>query len=244
MSGSGLFLTRFLLALGVTTGFYGAVVRPRLLRWGATGDEAARTYPGDELIPYADDQSTMAATLPAPPEEVWPWLQQMGYDRAGWYSWDLLDHFGRPSAETIMPQWQDLKEGDHLDTVPDGKAWFTAAKVDPPRTLVLLAELQLPSGRPFDPHRWPLPHAYTSGVWGFHLEPTPADGTRVVVRTRGRARPRPLMSVVGVVFGEPAHLIMQIRQFQNLRTRVVRERVSPSAAAGPGLVISRCIAAL
>src|SRR5215203_5012912 len=101
MGDSGLFVKRFLAALSVTTAFYGAVVRPRVLRWGATGDEAARTFPGDELIQHADGQSTMATTLPAPPEEVWRWLQQMGCNRAGWYSWDLLDHFGRPSAEKI-----------------------------------------------------------------------------------------------------------------------------------------------
>jgi hypothetical protein len=56
--------------------------RPRLLTWGATAEEVSRSYPGDELIPCADGGVfTMATTLPAPPEQVWPWLVQMGGDR-------------------------------------------------------------------------------------------------------------------------------------------------------------------
>jgi proline iminopeptidase len=85
------------------------LVRPRLLFWGAARDEISRAYPGDELIPDPAHSSTMAATLPAPPERVW--LVQMGYDRAGWYSWDRLDHGGQPSAGRIVPQWQNLHEG-------------------------------------------------------------------------------------------------------------------------------------
>src|SRR5690606_16683183 len=85
-------------------GAYTALVRPRLLRWGATREEANASYPGDDLIAYPTAQSTMAVSLPAPPEEVWPWLVQMGCGRAGWYSWDLLDNGGRPSADRIVPE--------------------------------------------------------------------------------------------------------------------------------------------
>ncbi|MEV6317377.1 hypothetical protein [Streptomyces sp. NPDC051776] len=235
MSGYGPFWRRGLpLILGVATAAYAAVVRPRALRWGATRDEAVRTFPGDDLIPYADGQSTMATTLPARPEEVWLWLQQMGCKRAGWYSWDLLDHFGRPSTKKIVPEWQDLKEGQHLETVPSGETWFTAAKVDPPRSLVLRADLKLPSGRPFDPLLRPPARAYSEGIWGFHLEPATADSTRLVVRTRGRSRPQPLMRTVDLVFWEPVHLIMQTRQSRNMQTRQsrnLRRRIRTNAAA-------------
>ena len=83
-----------LLAAGAVAGFttgYLKVVRPRLLRWGATGDEVQGPYPGAELIPGGTRSATMAATIDAPPSRVWPWLVQMGTDRAGWYSWDRLD---------------------------------------------------------------------------------------------------------------------------------------------------------
>ena len=69
--------------------------RSRMLTWGATADEVAGRYPGDDLIPDPDGGATMATTLAAPPEKVWPWLVQMGGDRGGWYSWDWIDNHGR-----------------------------------------------------------------------------------------------------------------------------------------------------
>lgn len=199
---------------------YAGWVRPRLLAWGATPAEAAGDYPGDELVPDADGSSTMAATLPGPPERVWPWLAQMGYDRAGWYSWDRLDRGGQPSAQRIVPEWQHLAEGQHLNVTGDGKNWFTVAVLEPSRTLVLRSSTELPTGRPFDARSGSLPRAYMDGTWGFHLRPADGGQTRLVVRTRGRSRPRPLMAPFDRLVGEPAHFIMQTRQFRNLRTRL------------------------
>ncbi|WP_046468966.1 hypothetical protein [Allosalinactinospora lopnorensis] len=220
MSGYQSRLWRLSLGAAAVLAGYGLLVRPRVLSWGATREEAERTYPGDELVPDAQGSSTMATTLPAPPEDVWPWLVQMGCNRGGWYSWDRLDNGGRPSAERIAPQWQDLREGRRLDSLPSGKAWFTVAVLVPERTLVLRAELELPSGLPFDAGSEPLPRAYIDGIWGFHLEPATGGTTRLVVRTRGRSRPRVLTWPADVLFGEPAHLVMQTRQFRNLRARV------------------------
>ena len=58
----------------------------------------------------------MATTIAAPPERVWPWLVQMGCDRAGFYSFDRLDNGGRPSADRIHTHWQKLREGDRVRT--------------------------------------------------------------------------------------------------------------------------------
>lgn len=97
-------------------------IRPRLLTWGASSDEVARTYPGGELVRNADGSSTMATTLPAPPTEVWFWLLQMGCNRRGWYSWDRLHNGGQPSAVRIVSAWQSLQVGQRLDAVPSGDA--------------------------------------------------------------------------------------------------------------------------
>jgi hypothetical protein len=37
-------------------------VRPRLLRWGETDDEARRPYPGEDLVPAGARSATMAST--------------------------------------------------------------------------------------------------------------------------------------------------------------------------------------
>ncbi|MFF7047181.1 hypothetical protein ACFY94_02225 [Streptomyces griseorubiginosus] len=205
----------------VASALHGLVLRPMMLTWGATREEAARSYPGDELIPGADSNSTMATTLPAPPSAVWPWLAQMGCDRGGWYSWDQLDNGGRPSADRIVEQWQGLEQGQRLASVPSGRAWFTVAVLVPERTMVLRADTRVPSGRPFDTFGGPAPLAFVSSVWGFHLQPAGTD-TRLVVRTHGRSHPRVLTRPMDLLFWEPAHFIMQSRQFHNLRARLAR----------------------
>lgn len=60
--------------------------------------------------------------MAARPQEVWPWLVQMGgYTRTGWYSYDHIDNAGRPSADHIVPGLQHLQIGDVLPTAPDGE---------------------------------------------------------------------------------------------------------------------------
>ncbi|WP_205718589.1 hypothetical protein [Actinomadura sp. WMMA1423] len=211
---------RIAFACGAATAYVFAL-RPTLLCWGATYREAGVRYPSDELVENATSQSTMAVSLPAPPEEVWPWLVQMGHGRGGWYSWDLLDNGGRPSADRVVPEWQDLAVGDRVPAVPSGEAYFRVEVLDPERTLVLRSDLELPSGRSFDP-RGPLPRAYSDGIWAFHLRRLPDGCTRLVVRTRGRGEPSFANRLFAWGLGEPAHFIMQHRQFRNLGRRVAR----------------------
>ena len=78
------------------------------LQWGATDQELAMALPGDEMVQRPHFNFTRAVTIQARPEEIWPWLVQIGYGRAGWYSYDLLDNLGRPSAERIIPELQQL----------------------------------------------------------------------------------------------------------------------------------------
>jgi hypothetical protein len=82
------------------------------LRWGATPEEVSQAMPGDDLVPVSHFTATRAITAYAPPAQVWPWLVQAGYRRAGFYSYDLLDNLGRPSANTVLPEWQHPRVGD------------------------------------------------------------------------------------------------------------------------------------
>src|SRR5262249_60745902 len=68
---------------------------------------------GGGVVPEGQGAATMGVTIDAPPDQVWPWLVQMGGDRGGWYSWDRLDNGGRPSATEVHPEWQGLALGDH-----------------------------------------------------------------------------------------------------------------------------------
>ena len=85
-------------ALGGVPRFLCAVLPRRHLRWGAT-DAEVPTMPGDELVPRASFEATRAITIEAPPEPVWPWIVQMGYRRAGFYTYELFDNAGYDSAD-------------------------------------------------------------------------------------------------------------------------------------------------
>ncbi len=194
-----------------------------MLTWGATREEATRANPGDELICDADGGATMSTTLPAPPEKVWPWLVQMGGGRGGWYSWSWLDNKGQPSADRIVPEWQNLQEGQVLRGPTN---LFTVMVLEQNRTLVLRSSYGL-TGHSFDPRTGPTPWAYVDGIWGFHLRPAPGGRTRLVSRTRSRSHPRLLMRLLGLLAGEFVHFAMQTRQFQNLGARVGAPAAAP-----------------
>jgi proline iminopeptidase len=226
-------VARVIAAAGAAAAVYGRLVRPRLLRWGATAEEVAGPYPGAELVPGGARGATMATTIDAPPDQVWPWLVQLGGDRGGWYSWDLLDNAGRPSATEVHPEWQDLAVGDHVTywTRRHGPvdAWQVAV-LDPDRFLGLhgLSDLR---GRALDPQQ-PRPTAYTEGLWGFLLKELPGGRTRLVIGGYQVLRPRWLERVLDYWVSAPVVWIMQARMLTVLKRNVERETTRP-ALSGP-----------
>ncbi len=88
--------------------------RPWNLRWGATDKEVDRWMVGDELVQDATFDATRAVTIHATPDQIWPWIVQIGYKKAGFYSYDFLDNDNIPSADRIIPEYQDLKAGDFI----------------------------------------------------------------------------------------------------------------------------------
>jgi proline iminopeptidase len=211
----------------LVAGAYAVIIRPRLLRWGATDDEVRRPYPGADLIPGGVRSGAMAVTIDAPPDRVWPWLVQMGYGRAGWYSWDHLDNWGSKSATRLHPEWQQIALGDRLPSMPDDKAWWEVAALEPERFLGLRASIDL-RGRPYDP-AGSRPRFFTDSLWGFLLDELPGRRTRLVVSGYWALQPRWIQPIMSVLFLEPAHWIMQTRQFANLK-RLVELEASRSAA--------------
>jgi hypothetical protein len=158
----------------------------RLMTWGATDDEVAGPFPGAELVPGGERGATMGVTIEAAPDQVWPWLVQMGWDRGGFYSWDLLDNAGRSSATEVHPEWQDLAVGDRLKCL--GLPSYEVATLEPNRFLGLywLADLR---GHVLDPSQ-PRPAAYMEGFWAFQLTELPGGRTRLVIDGYQAARPR------------------------------------------------------
>ena len=196
------------LAPPALAGIYVLAIRPWHQRWGATTDETTAAMAGDDLVPAPNWKVTRAITIDAPPAAVWPWLVQMGYRRGGLYTYDWLDEqmgvLDRPSADSVLPQFQDLAAGD---TIPIGNdpGWLVAA-LERERTLV------------FDIRR-PRLHI----TWSFLLTPTPEGGTRLVLRYRGMVHPHlaewPLYALLDV--GE---FVMTRKMLLGIRERAERTR--------------------
>jgi hypothetical protein len=78
----------FVVVAGVTVlGIaYHRFLRPWHQHWGLTSDELSRSWPGDELVPNACGDATHAITINASASQIWPWIVQIGQDRAGFYA--------------------------------------------------------------------------------------------------------------------------------------------------------------
>jgi hypothetical protein len=138
-----------------------------------TAFEQRRPLPVDDLVPDALFTSTHAITIDAPPEQVWPWIAQMGAGRAGWYSWDLIDNGGTPSARRVLPEFQTVVPGDVMPAVPGATDAFVVSAVEPPRDLVLT----VPDG-----------HGHHAVAWEHVLVPLEGGRTRLLVRGRASVR--------------------------------------------------------
>ena len=123
-----------LVALVVFAGVVALIARYRSwhLTWGATEDEVAGPMPGDDLLERAHFVATRAISIAAPPDRVWPWLVQVGFGRAGFYPYDVLDNLGRHSAAEVLPQFQSPSVGDvaaPMAEPPDDRTAFRVASM-------------------------------------------------------------------------------------------------------------------
>ena len=160
--------------VGGATAALAFVVRPWYLRWGASDDEFARALPGDELVPRADLAATRAVTIDATPEQVWPWIAQMGQGRAGLYSYDALENLvgcDMHSADRVVPEWQDVAVGSDFRLHPD--VALQVAAVEPGRAFVIRGGVPMGGSAP--------PYDF---AWAFVLEGRPDGTTRLLVRER------------------------------------------------------------
>ena len=213
-------LTKTALSL---TGAYGLAVlaaRPRMEHWGSTPAERRRPLAGDELVAGANQQ-THAITFEAPPEQVWPWLAQMGQGRGGFYSYDRLERLVGAdirNADEIHPEWQGLKVGELVRTYRPVRRFeplgWLVATVEPLRALVV-----------HEPKR----KGIINSSWSLVLEPRGA-GTRVLSRWRFRRRGIADALFKRLVF-DPAHFVMESGVLRGIKQRAERTHVAGSGAA-------------
>ena len=215
---------------------YFLVIRPRLRQWGADPHEAQLPIPGDDLVPDPTATETRGITIDAPVSKVWPWLVQMGYERAGWYSYDALDNRG-PSSDRILPEFQELKVADIMPTHPGGG--FRVEVVEPERALVLYIDTELVRRQAEQAQAEGISDLPTPGLkmtgaiggasfpefsasWAFFLQPVEDGKSRLIERFRARTPGGgPANAVLGEIMGTGI-VLMTRKQMLGIKERVER----------------------
>jgi len=156
------------------------------------------------LIPEAGS-ATRAIGIDATPGDVWPWLVQIGYGRAGWYSYDWIDNDFKASAREVLPEYQDLAAGDKILMMP--AMGFVVKSIDEDRSIVSVLE----DG---------------STSWCLALYPADDGGTRLVSRWRPKFDVTPA-TVAMTALAEPGTFIMEQKMLRTIRARAEASSVAP-----------------
>ena len=145
-----------------------------------------------------------------------------------WYSYDLLDNGGAPSADRIISEFQHLEVGEIVKAVPNGSFGFPVAEIVPGKVLVLAGTMDTHSGKPADAND-PKLEAYFSGDQTFYMEPLGEGMTRLIYRMRTDWNTSLLNNLVYKGILEPVSFVMGRKMLLNLK------RQSESLASlGPG----------
>lgn len=173
-------------ALGTYVAYlaYG-VTHPSMLRRAGPFD-AYKPLAGDAIVANPQWQTTFTRIIEAPPEDVWPWLVQMGWGRAGYYTWYPWDNGGVPSADRIVPELQDLAIGGVIPDGPRSREGFGVWRVhtlERPWTMVLVSKRNLITGREIEDGDGSN-ESFIDCSWAFVLEPLTGNRTKLVIRVR------------------------------------------------------------
>ena len=170
--------------------------------------------PGDGLLSGAQFVATRAVSIDAPAGAVWPWLVQTGFGRAGFYSYDWLDNLGRPSASTILPEFQAGRIGDLAAPMAEPATDHTSFRI---------VEMQ-------QPHE--LVWAKPGSTWSWLLASEGPGRTRLVTRLKARYEVNPLL-LVSVLLMEVGDFPMMRRMLLGISRRAESSVSLPSPIGDP-----------
>jgi hypothetical protein len=197
---------------------------------GTTVAERRQRLPGDELVDSARIVTEHAIDVAGDPEEVWPWLMQLGWHLGGWYTPEWVDRLlfpgNWPSLDRLDPALaRDLRVGDLIPDGPPGTAFFRVAAAGPPHVLVLRSTTHVPPG-------WQRYGAQIDWTWCFALSGLAPRRTRVRLRVRGRTAPWWLTALYLAVV-PPADYVMAMGMLRGLKRRVEAHRLPAASGRDP-----------
>jgi hypothetical protein len=201
--------------------FLSPFLRGARSHWGLPEELATRAYPGDELVPAPRSSFTHGVEIAAPAERVWPWVAQIGADRAGFYSYQWLENLVGcevTNAEVVHPEWE-IEIGQALVLHPGPKApRLPVVGVERGRHVLAFAaadDQARAHGKP-----------WAAVSWLFFLEPLGDDRCRFVSRYRAACSDDLASRLAfGPTLLEPISFAMDRRMLLGVKERV--ERAAP-----------------
>jgi hypothetical protein len=195
---------------------YAGVVHPRLLRWGATDAEIRGPGPGDELAPQDAARTARGITIDAPVRTVWPWILQVGQDRAGFYSYRLLENLvgaHMPDVGRIVPAFQHRAVGDTVRLASEARfhdlGRMIVAKLQDECAMILVM--------PGDAKRVAEGKFIRGGTWGFVLEACDANQSRLIMRSVDASHPTWFERALRAAIFDTSHFIMERAMMLNIK---------------------------
>ena len=206
------------LAGAAAAALYAFVIRPWHLRWGTNEQEISQNLPGDKYVPYPQLRATHAVTIYAAPDDVWPWIVQIGQGRGGFYSYEWIENLMRldiHSASRILPEYQQLKVGDQIPLAADGFS-IPVAILDSEKALVLHGDSR--SARPGEA---PVLRKgdYLCVSWGFYLSEQPHGTSRLVERFLAEWNCALHNTLFYRLFLEPGAFLMERKMLLGIKER-------------------------
>jgi hypothetical protein len=206
------------------------LTRSHFRYWGATKEEQQRTLPGDERVSNPIVTTALAITIDAPASTVWGWIAQLGQERGGMYSYELLENIAKcqmRNADRVVPEWE-MKVGDQMRMGPQGYPVNQVVTLKRGRWL-LMAGADLKTGIAA-----PLPQPgqtnYVNYTWVLYLDERPDGTTRLISRTRLDYAPRTFgFKLMWEVFTDPIGCVMMRKMLLTIKQRAEQLNRQPLA---------------
>ena len=190
--------------------------------WGATDEELARPWPGDEFVPVPRGGFTHGITIRALASRVWPWVAQIGQGKGGFYSYEFLENLAGceiHNADRLVPEWQDVKVGDLLRLHP--AAAVPVELVEPGRCFVMHGVINTTTGEGAAGGATPS-QDFVNVSWLFYVEDVPGS-SRFISRWRVDYEPGFKNEVMYGRYGlEPIAAVMDFKMLKGVKQRAER----------------------
>lgn len=183
-------------------------LRPLYLFKGLKPGEGIAEWPGDRCVPGSIPSGSRGIEIDAPCEAVWPWIAQIGQDRAGFNSYRWFENLlgaKMPDVRHIVPEWSDRHVGEYLAMAPYERFGEISR--------MKLAEME-PNRR--------LTYINAEGVWSFILEPLQTGRCRFVCRGTWIPSRNILARLFRLLIFDLGHFLMEWKMMRTVKALAER----------------------